>query len=133
MRIFPRPRPREAKPRRNDIEVIQDKVTCEPREICHGKSWNVRREEVWERDRRRCLDCNQPVPLHHVKRKDGQVIEKAAEIHHKTKRGMGGGKRDDRKENLATLCWQCHDKRERFGEPEDRKDVRDTSSRGLSA
>ena len=102
-----RPRSREQRTR-NEVQVIRDKVTGEIREVCHGDAWQVRREEVWERDARRCVDCGMPVPLHDVKDRDGNVLAKAAEIHHKKRRGLGGSKRDDRKENLVTLCWADH-------------------------
>ena len=112
MRIFPRPRPREAKTRRNDIEVIQDKVTRQLREICHGDAWQKRREEVWERDGRRCVDCRVEVPLHNETQHGIQrLVRRAAEVHHLNKRGMGGGKRNDCMDNLVTLCWRCHNRK----------------------
>lgn len=64
------------------------------RERCASKkSWQKRREEVWERDGRACADCGHSLHL------------SEAEIHHIRKRSLG---RDDRADNLKTLCTNCH-------------------------
>jgi hypothetical protein len=53
------------------------------------------KEVVWERQGRRCRKCKAYLP-----------DPKTAHLHHTDGRGMGGGKRDDRKTVL--LCEGCH-------------------------
>ena len=73
--------------------------------------WAKRREEVWERDARKCVRCAAGVPLHDLcDPMTGDVVMIAAEIHHKRGRGLGGSLRDDRLEALETLCFRCHSK-----------------------
>ena len=36
---------------------------------------------------------------------------KNSHLHHKNKRGIGGGKGDDRPETVTLLCPACHGKR----------------------
>lgn len=97
----------------NDLRVYES-----GREVClSDQAWNVRRKEIWERDERRC-QCTKDCP-EHIGKQCGKflaltmklAIELRAEIghvHHKTKRGMGGGTRDDQKGNLVLFCWKCH-------------------------
>jgi 5-methylcytosine-specific restriction endonuclease McrA len=47
------------------------------------------------RDGYRCIRCSSTGPLH---------------IHHRVHRGMGASRRDDRVENLETICHRCHGK-----------------------
>lgn len=116
MRIFPRARPREQRTVRNGVQVIRDKSTQQEREVCHGTAWEERRREVWDRDDGRCTDCGTPVPLHNEFNGRGYLIRRAAEIHHRSNRKMGGSHRDDRMDNLATLCSDCHRRRTAQGE-----------------
>jgi hypothetical protein len=92
--------PKPGKRRRDGIKVYPD-----GREVCQTKAaWAKRRYEVWRRDGMRCVDCKRALEL------DG------CEIDHIKKRGMGGATRDDRMENLRTMCpevWGCHAKRHR--------------------
>jgi 5-methylcytosine-specific restriction endonuclease McrA len=67
------------------------------REILSPADWSKRRKQVWERAWYYCEGgC-------------GRITDLAdGEAHHKIKRGMGGGFRDDRLENLEWLCRECH-------------------------
>lgn len=87
--------------------IVQKK---DGREICRTPhQWAKRREEVWKRDGCKCVKCSRVVPLHDVHDiETGDVVMKAAEIHHKRGRGLGGSLRDDRPEALETLCTWCH-------------------------
>ncbi len=70
------------------------------REICRtGATWKARRRQAWERDGHCCQDCGIGLSL------------EWAEIDHVMPRRMGGGWRDDRLENLRTLCSPCHRRR----------------------
>ena len=63
--------------------------------------WYKKREEIWERDERRCVRCKEPVEL-----------EKCHIDHIKSGKLAG-----NEKANLRTLCRRCHvlraDKRHR--------------------
>jgi hypothetical protein len=84
------------------------------REICEGQAWQERRKECHDRAGGYCeCGCTRWAPLHDVKDPDGRVRTKAGEAHHKRKRGMGGGFRDDSLANLQWLYWECHDRVER--------------------
>lgn len=72
------------------------RVTDDGREILTGKDWTNRKREVWERDGKRCTHCFRRL----------RILEFDAD--HINLRGMSGGKRDDRLENLRILCRQCH-------------------------
>lgn len=86
------------------------------REVCRDEEWEKRRKECHDRARGRCEGlklgrrCNRLAPLHNVIDPDyGEVMFPAGHAHHKNgTRGLGGGKRDDRPENLAWLCSRCH-------------------------
>lgn len=90
------------------------------REVCRGEAWEQRRKECHDRAGGRCeglrgkerqqFRCNRLAPFHSVRDPDyGEVIAPAGHAHHKNgTRGLGGGKRDDRAENLAWLCNWCH-------------------------
>jgi 5-methylcytosine-specific restriction endonuclease McrA len=64
--------------------------------ILSGKKYSANKERQWKRQGRRCARC----PL---------IISdpKEAHFHHKHGRGMGGGKRDDRRGEV--LCVDCHE------------------------
>jgi HNH endonuclease len=79
------------------------KITKDGREICTGKDWTHRREECAIRAILGCESCHRYLPLHR------------GEAHHIIKRGMGGGFRDDRLENLMWLCMTCHREEELSG------------------
>jgi hypothetical protein len=74
------------------------------REICSGTSWQRRKLEVYERDEHRCQwpigagICGLFLPL----------MEAINNCDHIERRGLGGGKRDDRLENLRLLCEWHH-------------------------
>ena len=68
--------------------VLQD-----GREVLRGKDMGLRREEVWKRDRGRCVRCQSdvsPVRMH---------------MHHRIRRSH---RRDDRLTNVECLCATCH-------------------------
>jgi 5-methylcytosine-specific restriction endonuclease McrA len=64
------------------------------REILSGAAWQRRRKEVWERDGRKCVICNRGLPA-----------LRDAETDHIVKRSKA---RDDRPQNLRSLCRGCH-------------------------
>lgn len=78
------------------------------REICHGTAWEQRRQEVHLRAGGRCERDGRPAPLHDFYDGSGEISIPAGHAHHKRKRGMGGGFRDDRAINLEWLCSGCH-------------------------
>jgi 5-methylcytosine-specific restriction endonuclease McrA len=71
-------------------------IHADGREVLKGKAWQERRREVWERDGKRCRRCARRLSL------------AEAHIDHIQLRGMHGATRDDRADNLRTLCAACH-------------------------
>lgn len=81
------------------------------REVCEApKAWADRRQEVYLRERGRCQGCKRFAPLHERTNDDGTVIAFAGHAAHIVARGMGGARRDDRRENLRWLCMWCHNR-----------------------
>lgn len=78
------------------------------REICHGAAWEQRRSEVHLRAGGACERCRGRALLHDFYDQYGDLVLIAGHAHHKRKRGMGGGFRDDRATNLEWLCSGCH-------------------------
>lgn len=66
------------------------------REILSPYQWQVRRYECGLRAHCSCERCGVFTAF------------EFGDPHHKIKRGMGGGFRDDRLENLEWLCKECH-------------------------
>jgi 5-methylcytosine-specific restriction endonuclease McrA len=64
------------------------------REKLTRRQWEERRIEVWEREFGCCQGCGRFVP----------IVE--GHPHHIKSRGAGGG---DEAENIALLCFECHD------------------------
>ena len=79
------------------------KITKDGREVLTGKHWLDRREDCAARSMYRCDRCG-------ISTQWG-----CGEVHHKIKRGMGGGFRDDRLGNLEWLCLPCHREEELSG------------------
>jgi|SRR5579885_2233186 len=88
------------------------------REVCVTRdAILLRRRQVWIRDGRRC-QCMKDCPSHagHKCNRLLAITVKIAEetntpvahIHHRKRRGMAGGARDDRMDNLITECGFCH-------------------------
>lgn len=88
------------------------------REVCVTRAATERRRlEVIARAGRRC-ECREDCESHRGRRCNRRIAATmnealfvsavVAHIHHKTRRGMGGGKRDDRIDNLMCLCYKCH-------------------------
>jgi 5-methylcytosine-specific restriction endonuclease McrA len=67
------------------VQVLPD-----GREILHGPAYRARRQEALERDGHKCTRCG----------------SSGLQVHHRIKRSVA---RDDRLENLETLCERCHD------------------------
>lgn len=78
------------------------RITKDGREICSRYRWSIRRLAVGADARWLCERC-------------GRSTGDEGECHHKIKRGMGGGFRDDRLENLEWLCRECHQVEELSG------------------
>jgi 5-methylcytosine-specific restriction endonuclease McrA len=76
------------------VQVLPD-----GREILRGDAYRLRRLEVLERDHNRCTRCG----------------SSGLQVHHRIKRSIA---RDDRHQNLLTLCALCHAKEH----PEDQPD-----------
>jgi hypothetical protein len=70
------------------------RVMEDGREILSPAAWSKRREEVRFLANSCCCRCNH--------------FCAHGEVHHKIKRGMGSGFRDDRIGNLEWLCLICH-------------------------
>jgi hypothetical protein len=106
---FPKPPPKPVKARkpiqRSPVRkrAKRTRVMPDGREILTGKHWQDRKLECGTRDNFHCRRCR-----HYT-----GVFE--GEAHHKIKRGMGGGFRDDRLENLEWLCRECHEAEEARG------------------
>ena len=81
-------------------KVTVSRVLPDGREILSEPDLERRKQERWELDNRKCVRCHGAIPNFHVNR----------ETHHKRSRGMNGAYRDDRIENLETLCGGCHRK-----------------------
>jgi len=110
--------PIQRKPQTSRTRTLRD-----GREVCTGSDWEKRRQEVHLRasgrcerellidtggQRRRRMRCDKPAPLHNFYNGDGEVVIPAGHAHHKRRRGMGGGFRDDRAANLEWVCSGCH-------------------------
>ena len=80
------------------------------REICYGQAWQDRRKEAHERALGCCerMGCGKTAPLHNLMDDRGVVWCRSGEAHHKRRRGLGGGTRNDALVNLEWLCWRCH-------------------------
>jgi len=71
------------------------------REVCRTTPagrvvYYERKRMAWEAQGRRCAICDRPISL------------RQATVDHKEPRGMGGGRRDDRQENIQAACWGCN-------------------------
>lgn len=97
-REYPAPEPRGVTPRRSGSFT---RALRDGREICFGQDWERRKYEVWLRDGKRCVECSKLLPNFHANRHTDHIRT----------RGMGGAYRDDRPENLRTVCDSCHRKR----------------------
>lgn len=64
--------------------------------VLKGKKYSDNKRRVWEHQARCCSRCPRPI-----------VDPREAHFHHTHGRGMGGGKRDDRKGEV--LCVECHE------------------------
>ncbi len=76
-------------PRRQKSRV---RVLPDGRKVLRGAAYQRRRRQVLERDGGRCAQCGSSYGV---------------AVHHLRKRSLG---RDDRMENLVSLCADCHNK-----------------------
>jgi|SRR5579884_597154 len=67
------------------------------RVVLTGKKYSDNKRRQWEHQARCCARCPRVI-----------VDPREAHFHHTHGRGMGGGKRDDRKGEV--VCVECHDK-----------------------
>ena len=83
------------------------------REVLSGAAWRERKMHVFLLDDGSCRSCGKFLMP------PGKGLANEAEIHHVHRRGMSGGRRDDRiwvtidgrkVRNLVTLCAECHRK-----------------------
>ena len=65
-------------------------ITWDGREVLRGAAYERRRRQVLKRDGYRCSRCGSSFGV---------------AVHHRGKRSLG---RDDRPDNLETLCGPCH-------------------------
>ena len=56
--------------------------------------YKIWKKKVWAKQGERCQNCRHKIPL------------EESQLHHYQGRGLGGGKRDDRK--TFVLCMECH-------------------------
>ena len=56
-----------------------------------------------------CRKCRRPIPLKTLTDQEvGTIVRMGAETNHITPKRMGGGSREDGKQNLELLCNKCH-------------------------
>ena len=82
---------------RHECGVWEDSRSCvhqNGREYLFGIDMTRRRTEVWERDKRMCVECGKWLSFG------------CMEMHHRAQNY--GGPRFDNLDNLETLCSQCH-------------------------
>lgn len=79
------------------------KITKDGREVLTGKHWSERKEDCAALANYLCANCRR------------FTAWQFGDVHHKVKRGMGGGFRDDRLGNLTWLCRACHTRVELSG------------------
>ena len=96
----PRSKP-DGPPRYYEAPKPAVKVYRDGREVCSettaGKAEYVRRRRVaWEDQKGICSICHLPVSW------------EEATSDHKNPRGMGGGSRDDRQENINAVHYRCN-------------------------
>lgn len=89
------------KKRRAAKRQAETRVMRDGREVCGALAWQARRMEVFRRDGGICQICLKEI-------KDYGIDTEPFDIDHIRGRGLGGGKRDDRMENLQLLCQKCH-------------------------
>lgn len=83
-------------------------VTWDGREILSPADWDRRRVQVWERDGKVCQGEKMTAPGRFERCGKALPDIRFAEIDHIRARGLGGGWRDDRMENLRLLCRPCN-------------------------
>lgn len=72
------------------------------RQVCRSDTPEGRQEYIdrrriaWEKQEHRCALCFRKIPFDLVC------------TDHIEPRGMGGGQRDDRQENIQATCWKCN-------------------------
>jgi hypothetical protein len=79
------------------------RITKDGREILTGADWRKQRDLVRLCAHDHCNRCTRYTP------------DYMGDAHHRMKRGMGGGFRDDRLSNLEWLCRDCHREEEASG------------------
>jgi hypothetical protein len=99
------------KPMRRFKPRPQVRIMRDEREILSGAAWRERKIEVYLLDGGCCVGqaCGKFLTP------PGRGLANEAEIHHISRRGMAGSKRDDRvfvdgRRNLETRCRACHEK-----------------------
>lgn len=110
--IYPCPKPPKTERKKTRLSR-RNKSDGRQVEICRDKeSWEERREEVGEEAGFLCEHCSEPAPLHdlEIEREEGVMpyLIRAGQCAHIKARKMGGGSRDDQRENLRWLCFGCH-------------------------
>jgi 5-methylcytosine-specific restriction endonuclease McrA len=95
---------RRRKPMRRLKRHPQIRIFRDGRETLSGAAWRQRKLDVFLRDGGCCVGCGKFLTP------PGRGLPNEAEIHHCQTRGMSGSKRDDRIQNLETLCHACHEK-----------------------
>lgn len=86
------------------------RILTDGREVCVTQAaWNRRRQEVLKRAGHRC-ECREDCQWHRGRRCKRMIglAGWLTHIHHRTRRGTAGAKRDDRIENLEANCVHCH-------------------------
>jgi hypothetical protein len=103
-------------PRRDTFVQRVNRSDGKSVEICRTAiEWEERRAELCERASHRCEICFRIAPLHDTQRQfltsDGTAVIRffpAGHAHHKERRGLGGGNRNDALDGLVWLCEEHH-------------------------
>jgi 5-methylcytosine-specific restriction endonuclease McrA len=91
------PKPKDIKKVKPAVKVMRDgREKCDLTTKGGRDEYERRKRKAWEDQKHICAICHKPL----------NWADTTAD--HKSPRGMGGGSRDDRQENLAAVHWGCN-------------------------